>query len=80
MFTELGEPNHLVRQSVRPAISRTALTHWPGLQDLYEDLDLKVTIDYRDVLSEIVQNRLGNPDLAAVFPNYTPNFQGVTTP
>jgi uncharacterized protein (DUF1501 family) len=56
------------------------LTNWPGLQDLYEDLDLKVTIDYRDILAEIVQNRLGNPNLAAVFPNYTPTFRGVTTP
>lgn len=40
--------------------------------------DLKVTTDYRDVLSEIVQNRLGNPNLATVFPGWTPTTLGVT--
>lgn len=56
------------------------LSHWPGLQpeQLFEGLDLAVTIDYRDVLAEIVQNRLGNPNLAFVFPDYTPKFEGVT--
>jgi len=40
--------------------------------------DLKVTTDYRDVLSEIVQNRLGNPNLDVVFPTWTPTIMGVT--
>jgi uncharacterized protein (DUF1501 family) len=40
--------------------------------------DLKVTIDYRDVLSEIVQNRLQNPNLNFVFPGWTPTVLGVT--
>jgi uncharacterized protein (DUF1501 family) len=40
--------------------------------------DLKVTTDYRDVLSEIVQNRLGNPNLDVVFPTWTPTMMGVT--
>jgi len=40
--------------------------------------DLKVTCDYRDVLSEIVQNRLGNPNLDVVFPGWTPTTLGVT--
>lgn len=40
--------------------------------------DLKVTTDYRDVLSEIVQNRLGNPNLDVVFPAWTPTMLGVT--
>ena len=34
----------------------------------------------RDILAEIVQNRLGNSDLATVFPDYTPIMQGVTKP
>ena len=57
------------------------ITQWPGLEeeDLYEGQDLDVTIDYRDVLAEIVQNRLGNNNLATVFPNYAPTFQGITT-
>ncbi|MGH7619258.1 MAG: DUF1501 domain-containing protein [Gemmatimonadaceae bacterium] len=40
--------------------------------------DLAVTIDYRDVLSEIVQNRLGNPNLSFVFPTWTPTMLGIT--
>ncbi len=54
---------------------------WPGLApgQLYQNLDLQVTTDYRDVLAEIVQQRLGNSDLATVFPGYSPTFKGVTT-
>jgi uncharacterized protein (DUF1501 family) len=40
--------------------------------------DLRVTVDYRDILSEIVQNRLGNPNLGVVFPGWTPTMLGVT--
>lgn len=56
------------------------LTNWPGLEteQLFEGQDLEVTTDYRDILAEIVQNRLGNTDLGFVFPDYTPTFQGVT--
>jgi uncharacterized protein (DUF1501 family) len=46
---------------------------WPGLgdQQLFERTDLAITTDYRHVLSEIVTKRLGNPNLAQVFPGYT---------
>jgi uncharacterized protein (DUF1501 family) len=47
---------------------------WPGLAkgSLYSTGDLAVTTDFRDVLGEIVQKRLGNPDnLAQIFPDYT---------
>ncbi|CAG0985178.1 hypothetical protein PHYC_01982 [Phycisphaerales bacterium] len=56
------------------------LCTWPGLApgQLYQGLDLNVTIDYRDVLAEIVQERLGGADLSYVFPGYTPTFRGVT--
>lgn len=52
---------------------------WPGLsQDrLFQGLDLDVTIDFRDILGEIVQTRLGNYELGAVFPQYDPVFHGV---
>ena len=57
------------------------LTRWPGLapDQLYEGQDLKVTIDYRDVLTEIVTKRLRNPDFRNVFPdaNYQPIDHGV---
>ncbi len=57
------------------------LTQWPGLdpEDLFEGIDLEVTIDFRDVLAEIVRYRLDNPNLAAVFPGFTPTIRGVTT-
>jgi hypothetical protein len=37
-----------------------------------------VTVDYKDVLAEIVQRRLGNPNLDVVFPTWTPTMLGVT--
>ena len=57
------------------------LSQWPGLGagQLYQNLDLKVTIDYRDVLSEICSKRLGTPDLASVFPGYTPIFRNAVS-
>ncbi|RMF85869.1 MAG: DUF1501 domain-containing protein [Planctomycetota bacterium] len=57
------------------------LTRWPGLEteQLYEQRDVKITIDIRDILAEILQHRLGNANLAAVFPDYTPKYRGVTT-
>jgi uncharacterized protein (DUF1501 family) len=44
---------------------------------LYGPGDLAVTTDYRDVFAEVVTNWLGNPDLASVFPGYTPRPVGV---
>ncbi|HLZ31638.1 MAG TPA: DUF1501 domain-containing protein [Chloroflexota bacterium] len=48
------------------------ISNWPGLQNeqLYDRADLAVTIDYRQVLGEILVRRLGNPRMAAVFPGY----------
>ncbi len=58
------------------------LTQWPGLApgQLYENQDLAITLDYRDILTEIVTRRLGNPDFQNVFPDpdYTPVTYGVT--
>jgi uncharacterized protein (DUF1501 family) len=55
---------------------------WPGLADhqLYEGRDLALTTDFRDVLSELVGNHLGNRNLRAVFPGYTAGpgkFRGI---
>lgn len=52
---------------------------WPGLRldQLYEGQDLRVTIDYRDILAEVVQKRLKNDNLATVFPGFTPTFRNV---
>jgi uncharacterized protein (DUF1501 family) len=52
---------------------------WPGLApgQLYENQDLHVTIDYRDILAEVVLRRLNNTNLDLVFPTYTPLLRGV---
>jgi uncharacterized protein (DUF1501 family) len=54
--------------------------NWPGLDRavLESGQDLRVTLDYRDILSEIVQNRLGNSNLGFVFPQWTPAMLGVS--
>ena len=46
---------------------------WPGLQpeQLFEGRDLALTTDFRTVFGEIVLKHLGNPNLGAVFPNYS---------
>lgn len=43
---------------------------WPGLQELDENQDLKITTDFRRVLSEVLVRRLDNPKLGMVFPGY----------
>lgn len=56
------------------------IANWPGLATNQLDSgDLAITIDHRDVLAEIVLDRLGNTNLGTVFPNYTPTFRGVTS-
>jgi uncharacterized protein (DUF1501 family) len=49
-------------------------TEWPGLAhgQLFGPGDLKVTVDFRDVLSEILRFRLGNPNPESVFTEYSP--------
>jgi len=57
---------------------------WPGLHNdqLYDHADLAITTDYRQVLSEMLSRRLGNADVASVFPGYIPTgemgiFRGI---
>lgn len=55
------------------------LTQWPGLDpSSLNEGDLDVTIDYRDVLAEVAERRLGSPDAGPLFPGHTANFLGVT--
>ncbi len=46
--------------------------NWPGLADLDKGQDLKITTDYRVVLSELLTRRLGNGNLGTIFPGMTP--------
>jgi uncharacterized protein (DUF1501 family) len=55
---------------------------WPGLaqEQLYENRDLNLTTDFRDVLGEVVYAHLGNRNLRGVFPGYNGSvekFRGV---
>ena len=45
---------------------------WPGLDSshLYENRDLAVTTDFRDVFAEILAKRMAIVDLKPVFPGY----------
>jgi uncharacterized protein (DUF1501 family) len=55
---------------------------WPGLEpeQLYEQRDLNLTTDFRDVLGELVTVHLGNREIKNVFPGYTePKFRGLVT-
>jgi uncharacterized protein (DUF1501 family) len=61
-------------------INKPVYSQWPTLaSDKLTNGDLTITTDYRDVLGEIVQNRLNNTALDQVFPNYKPNFRGIVT-
>jgi uncharacterized protein (DUF1501 family) len=56
-------------------------TDWPTLApDALDDGDLKITIDYRDILSEILVQRMSNPVIDQIFPNYTLNMRGIMKP
>lgn len=63
-------------------IGRRVVRNWPGLDvgQLFEEQDLKVTIDYRDVVAEVVQKRLKNNNLSTIFPGYTPIMRGLVDP
>ena len=52
---------------------------WPGLaaEQLDQGADLKVTTDYRSVLSEVLTHRLGNPHIDLVFPGFKPSELGL---
>ncbi len=56
-------------------------SRWAGLHaDALEDGDLAVTTDYRDVLTEILTGRLGNSEVAQIFPNYVATLPGIFSP
>ena len=58
---------------------RRVLADWPGLAPAQLDQgDLAITTDYRDILGEILLERLGATDLSAVFPQHTYVPRGIT--
>jgi uncharacterized protein (DUF1501 family) len=77
--TEHGTGNAMLLMG-RGIAGGRVLADWPGLHrdQLFERQDVRVTTDYRDVLAEVVQKRLGNADIGAVFPGLMPKFRGVS--
>lgn len=73
---EHGEGNTMMVLS--PNLKSTAggkvLTDWPGIEveNRTQHDGLKPTTDDRDVWAEIVEKRLGNPNIGFIFPGYTP--------
>ena len=56
------------------------VSNWPGLApgQLNAGEDLEITLDFRDVVGEILQMRMGNTNLSEIFPNHIFNFPGIT--
>ncbi|MEO8560570.1 MAG: DUF1501 domain-containing protein [bacterium] len=78
--TDHGRGTVMFAMGKHIAGGRVMVNSWPGLAkaNLDSGQDLKVTIDYRDILAEIVKNRLGNTNLDFVFPGWSPTMRGAT--
>jgi uncharacterized protein (DUF1501 family) len=78
--TDHGRGNVMFAMGRHITGGRVLVSSWPGLarENLERGQDLRVTLDHRDVLAEIVRNRLGNPNTNVVFPDYQPTSHGVT--
>ncbi len=78
--TDHGRGNCMFVMGPRIAGGRVLTYNWPGLarENLDSGQDLKVTIDHRDILAEVVKNRLGNSQVDFVFPGFVPTTRGVT--
>jgi uncharacterized protein (DUF1501 family) len=78
--TDHGRGTAMFAMGKNIAGGRVMVNNWPGLAtgNLENGQDLKVTIDYRDILAEIVQNRLGSTNLGFVFPSWTATMRGAT--
>ena len=78
--TDHGRGSVMFVMGPQVAGGRVLTNNWAPLarENLELGQDLRVTIDHRDVLAEIVSRRLGNPNLTAVFPDFVPTVRGVT--
>lgn len=54
---------------------------WPGLEreQLFEQRDLAITTDFRDVFAEVLVKRMGLASTTSVFPTYKPEYRGLIT-
>jgi uncharacterized protein (DUF1501 family) len=61
-----------VRASLGQRGGKPVMADWPGLaeEQLNQKRDLLHTTDFRDVIGEVVQGHLGNPNLKTVLPGH----------
>ncbi len=78
--TDHGHGNFMLLMGGGVAGGRV-VTEWPTLHpDRLNDGDLAITIDYRDVLSEVLRGRVGASALDHIFPGFSPNPRGLVIP
>ncbi len=80
MGTDHGRGNCMFVMGKSIAGGRVLTKNWVSLarENLENQNDLKVTIDHRDILAEVVLNRLTNDKLSFVFPDFVPTMRGAT--
>ena len=78
--TDHGRGNCMFVMGKNIAGGRVLTRNWTSLarENLESQNDLKVTIDHRDILAEVVLNRLTNDRLSFVFPDFVPTMRGAT--
>jgi len=78
--TDHGRGNCMFVMGKSIAGGRVLTKNWMSLarENLESQNDLKVTIDHRDILAEVVLNRLTNDRLSFVFPDFVPTMRGAT--
>lgn len=78
--TDHGRGNVMFLLGRNVAGGRVMTQNWTSLarENLESGNDLKVTIDHRDILAEVVKNRLANSQLPFVFPDFVPTIRGAT--
>lgn len=78
--TDHGRGNCMFVMGKNVAGGRVMTQNWTSLarENLESGNDLKVTIDHRDILAEVVKNRLTNDKLSFVFPDFVPTMRGAT--
>lgn len=75
--TDHGHGNMMLLMGGK-VVPKPVFADWPGLApEQLVDGDLKITVDYRDVLSEILTKRLNNPQPELVFPDFQPTMHGI---
>ncbi len=81
MFLFGGPVQQANAKAAQDGDERKVVADWPGLgpDQLHQGRDLLHTTDFRDVLAELVQVHLGNPNLKRVLPSHTFKSVGLVT-